>query len=61
MLRIVDPITGHVLGRGRALENSRQTTKGILDNNAQRFKDLFGELGAKLIFKGLKDIGLTSE
>ena len=61
MLKLIDPMSGQVLGRARSCEFQEQNTKEILDNNAQRFKDVFSDLGAKLISKNLKNIGLLHE
>lgn len=59
--KLIDPMTGQVLGRSRSIEFQQHNTKEIFDNNAQKFKDVFSELGAKLISKNLKDIGLKPE
>ena len=61
ILKLVDPMTGHVLGRARVFEESLQKTKEILDDNAYKFKEAFSNLGAELINKNLRYIGLTSE
>ena len=49
MLKLIDPLNGQVLGRARAHAIPAVGTEGILENNGQKFKDLFGVLGAKLV------------
>ena len=49
MLKLIDPLNGQVLGRARAHAIPAVGTEGILENNGQKFKDLFGALGAKLV------------
>jgi hypothetical protein len=61
MLKLIDPLTGQVLGRARAYDVPAARTEGILENNGQKFKDMFGALGAKLITQDLKSIGLLPE
>jgi hypothetical protein len=61
MLKLVDPMSGNVLGRVRDHEWLQQKTNGLFQNNGQQFKDIFSTLGAKLISKNLKDIGLKPE
>jgi hypothetical protein len=59
MVRLIDLETGQLLGRSRAyklpkIENGEQ----LLANKGQRFKDLFGALGAQLVNENLQSIGL---
>ena len=59
MVRLIDIETGQLLGRSRAakwpkIENGEQ----LLANKGQRFKDLFGALGAQLVNENLQSIGL---
>ena len=61
MLKLIDPLTGQVLGRARAWEWPRTGTDGIFENDGQRFKDMISALGSKLITKCLADVGLTVE
>jgi len=58
MLKLIDPLTGQVLGRARAYDFTKARLEGALENNGQKFKDLFGALGARLTTEGLKSIGL---
>jgi len=61
MLKLVDPMSGRVLGRARNYEWPQQKTNGIFENYGKEFKDIFGALGAKLITNNLKHIGLLHE
>lgn len=61
MLKLIDPLTGQVLGRARAHDIPVVGTEGILENNGEKFKNMFGALGAKLITEDLRSIGLLPE
>ena len=59
MVRLIDLETGQLLGRSRA-HNLPKIENGepLLANKGQRFKDLFGALGAQLVNENLQSIGL---
>ncbi len=58
MLKLVDPMSGQVLGRAQTLHQPQRKIYGIFEKNGQKFKDIICALGSKLITKNLKKIGL---
>ncbi len=59
MLRLVDPGTGKVLGRARQTDLVRiERPDSLFDEDGKPFKELFAELGGKLVASGLITIGL---
>ena len=59
MVRLIDLETDQLLGRSRAYDVPYiGNGEPLLANNGQRFKDLFGALGAQLVNENLKSIGL---
>lgn len=59
MLRLVDPGTGRVLGRARQTDLARiERPDSLFEENGRLFKDLFAEMGGKLVAAALITIGL---
>ena len=59
MVRLIDLENGQLLGRSRAYSVPKiEKEEQLLANKGQRFKDLFGALGAQLVNENLKSIGL---
>jgi hypothetical protein len=59
LLKLIDPMTGQVIGRISAktysFEDSPQT---LLNHEAEKFKQLVSQLGAQLLTRALGDLGL---
>jgi len=61
-LKLVDPATGRVLGRGRATDYLKTMELAtIFADNGRQFKEMFSTLGNRLLTKNLRDIGLLPE
>jgi hypothetical protein len=59
LLKLVDPGTGRVLGRARQTDLARiNRPESLFEGNGRPFKDLFTEMGGKLVAADLADIGL---
>lgn len=61
LVKLINPATGQVIGRTDAeafpVKGSAQM---LLDHEAERFKELVVEVGARLVSQGLSDLGLSS-
>ena len=60
-LKLVDPATGSVLGRAKAVDYREIAGSGLFNDNGSSFKRLFLDIGNKLLTEDLKDIGLILE
>ena len=62
LLKLVDPGTGQVLGRARQAGLARiKRPDSLFDENGRPFKDLFAEVGRKLVDADLAAIGLLPD
>lgn len=61
-LKLVDPVTGRVMGRGRAADYRKIAAPAtFFTDDLRQFKELFGTIASRLITNDLSDIGLLPE
>lgn len=61
LVKLIDPATGQVIGRADAdAYPVAGAAPNLLDHEAEKFKQLVTDVGAKLVRRGLADLGLPA-